>query len=152
MPRPRLYRLIPGFLAIVSAGCGGPPRPTNTGPAVPPEATARAGLVEALSAWREGRPATSGASPQVGLVDSERIANRRLRSFEVLGPIELGVGRGFTVRLGLEPLDDGDESEEQVTRYVVFGIDPLWVFRLEDYERISHWEHKMDPETDDPGT
>ena len=76
-------RLVSSVLAIVAAACGGPPPPTNVGPAVPSEATARAALVEALEGWRDGRPATPGRSPQVGLVDSERIANRRLLSFEV---------------------------------------------------------------------
>jgi hypothetical protein len=70
--------------------------------------------------------------------------------FEVLGPIDLGVGRGFTVRLDLAPEQEGQPAE-QVVRYVVFGVDPLWVFRLEDYERISHWEHAMDPDVDEPG-
>ncbi len=32
-----------------------------------------------------------------------------------------------------------------MVRFLVVGIDPILVFRQEDYELISHWEHKMDP-------
>ena len=46
--------------------------------------------------------------------------------------------RAFAVRLSLE-----NPPEVQVVRYLVVGNDPLWVFRQEDYEMISHWEHPM---------
>ena len=48
----------------------------------------------------------------------------------------------------LSPYDDPDGflslAELPVVRFVVFGIDPLWVFRQEDYEMFAHWEHLMD--------
>jgi hypothetical protein len=132
---------------LLAAGCrdGATGR---EGPVVPPPDVARRALDRALDAWKAGLPAAvgpEGKTPEVGLVDGDRIEERRLLGYEVLGPIDLGVGRGFTVRLKL----DAPEPDEPVVRYVVFGQEPVWVFRLEDYERISHWEHKMDPDEDD---
>lgn len=156
-PHPRRIALAL-LLTCAAAGCGTSRTNHTEGPTVPPAAVARDGLVKALQGWRDDHP----PDPHLGLVDSERIARRRLLGFEVLGPVELGVGRGFTVRLRLAPRPNEDtdteteantdrEPEEQVARFVVFGIDPLWVFRLEDYERIAHWEHQMEPEPDEPG-
>jgi hypothetical protein len=33
---------------------------------------------------------------------------------------------------------------------VVIGIDPLWVFRHEDYDLLLHWEHPMEPVSVEP--
>jgi hypothetical protein len=44
----------------------------------------------------------------------------------------------FTVKLTLE-----DPATELKARYVVVGIDPVWVFRQEDYDMLSHWDHPM---------
>jgi hypothetical protein len=64
-----------------------------------------------------------------------------LEDFEILGEVPGATARCFAVRLKLrEPV--GDEK----VRYAVFGIDPLWVFRQEDLEMLSHWEHPMPPE------
>ena len=46
--------------------------------------------------------------------------------------------RQFTIRLNLE----GDESP-QLVKYNVLGRQPVWIFRLEDYEMFAHWEHDM---------
>lgn len=53
----------------------------------------------------------------------------------------IGKARPFAVRLVLDK-----PSETVATRYLVMGQDPLWVFRQEDFERMLHWEHKMDGE------
>ena len=36
-----------------------------------------------------------------------------------------------------------DPEEVERIRFVVVGIDPLWVFRQADYDMIAHWEHKL---------
>lgn len=72
-------------------------------------------------------------------VDKQRRPGQRLKSFAILGRSEVENARQFTVRLDLDPTEAGD-----LVRYNVFGRKPVWVFRLEDYERISHWEHPMD--------
>src|SRR5262245_66608911 len=103
MPHSCRGPLIPSLLAaaaLLATGCRDPSRGAegSDGPAVPPPEAARAGLVQALDDWRAERPSPTGVMPKVGLVDSERIAQRRLLDYEVLGPVDLGVGRGFHVR------------------------------------------------------
>ena len=43
----------------------------------------------------------------------------------------------FTVQLAL----DAPPAEVRV-RYYVIGIDPVWVVRQEDYDMLTHWEHR----------
>ncbi len=76
----------------------------------------------------------------VQFVDRRRKPHQRLLSFQILGQTDIENARQFTVRLNLE----GEESPELV-KYNVLGRDPVWVFRLDDYEMISHWEHDMGP-------
>ena len=36
---------------------------------------------------------------------------------------------------------------------MIVGIDPLWIFRHEDYDLLLHWEHQMPTESkQDPAT
>lgn len=132
--------LIVGLAGCRGSGAGGPER------YIPTPEQARSALVAVLRSWREGRPAGTiridGATVEVS--DSYRSPDRPLKSFEVLGPVGSANARGFAVKLGL-----ANPIEEQVVRYLVVGKNPLWVFRLEDYERISHWEHKMEQEDAD---
>lgn len=72
-------------------------------------------------------------------VDQHRKPGQKLVAYEVLGDVEVENARQFAARLELS-----GETEPALVRYNVFGINPTWVFRLEDYELISHWEHKMD--------
>jgi len=102
---------------------------------------ARQSLESALSAWRDA-PAPLPASfdiRAVQFVDQLRKPNQRLRSFQILGQTEIENARQFTVRLNLE-----GEDSPQLVKYNILGRDPVWVFRLEDYEKFSHWEHNMD--------
>jgi hypothetical protein len=50
-------------------------------------------------------------------------------------------GRCFAVRITLD-----NPAEEQRVRFIVIGVDPLWVFREEDYTMLSHWDHAMPEE------
>jgi hypothetical protein len=75
----------------------------------------------------------------VQFVDKQRKLSQRLLTFQVLGQTEIENARQFTVRLNFE----GDDAPLLV-KYNVVGRDPVWVFRLEDYEMFSHWEHAMD--------
>jgi hypothetical protein len=127
-------------LSATFAGCerGGEAPP----PAFMPSwAEARQALESSLSAWRDGPsilPATSDTSA-VQTVDKKRTPNQRLLSFKILGQLDIENSRQFTVRLNLE----GEESP-QLVKYNVLGRKPVWVFRLDDYETLSHWEHMMD--------
>jgi hypothetical protein len=93
-----------------------------------------------LSAWRDA-PSPLPASfdtRAVKFVDKRRKPNQRLLAFQILGQSDIENARQFTVRLTLE----GEESP-QLDKYNVLGRDPVWIFRLQDYEMFSHWEMDM---------
>lgn len=141
--RSRLAFALTILLPGICAGCGRAPAeaPVRT-TVIPPVDEARDALRLALEDWQAGRPKGTIARPgsPVGVVDSLRTLERPLRSYQILGPLASDQGRCFAVRLALEAPD-----EERDERYLIFGWSPLWVFRMQDYELISHWEHAMDP-------
>ena len=107
---------------------------------------ARQSLESALTAWRDAPAAAplpaSFDTQAVNFVDKRRKPNQRLRAFQILSQTEVENARQFTVRLDLE----GEETP-QLVKYNIVGRLPVWVFRLEDYEMFSHWEHDMDEPT-----
>jgi hypothetical protein len=107
---------------------------------VPAPATAKLALEAALEAWMRGQPPgpIDTVSPKVCVVDSLRAAGRPLERFVILGEVPADGARGFAVRVTLK----GEESPT-LARFLVVGIDPLWVYRQEDYENFSHWMHSM---------
>jgi hypothetical protein len=127
-------------VAAVGLGCGGEDPRAAFRRFVPDPAEARAAVDAALAAWRDAPDPVPASfeTRAIKFVDQQRKARQRLRRFEVLGESEAENARQFTVRLVL------DQPEETLlARYNVFGRGPVWVFRLEDYEMISHWEHEM---------
>jgi hypothetical protein len=107
----------------------------------PPPDRAQQALHAALAAWQRGTspgPVPGTTNPVVQVIDSRRPPGRRLTSFSVLGLAPGDGPREFTVRL---VFDDSPDSIR--ARYVVFGIDPVWVYRHEDYELMTHWDHPM---------
>jgi hypothetical protein len=129
-------------LLAVATGCERGDGEAATPAFVPSWDEARHALEASLAAWRDA-PSPSPASldvPGVRFVDKQRKPDRRLLSFQVLAQTEIENARQFTVRLNLE----GDESP-QLVKYNILGRDPVWVFRLDDYEMFAHWEHDMGP-------
>jgi hypothetical protein len=116
---------------------------------VPAPNAARGALDAVLSQWAAGKPPTyrNDLSPAVGVVDNQRMAGQRLERYEVLGEVPSRDGRCFAVKLHLA----GPDAVEQV-RFVVVGIDPLWVFRYEDFDLLSHWDHDMTEEAPEQQT
>ncbi|MHC5538230.1 hypothetical protein ACYOEI_08375 [Singulisphaera rosea] len=116
---------------------------------IPSPASAKAALIASLEAWKSNDRRSGiviGGKPPIGVVDSTR-PERRLVDYEIVGALMSSEkARPFAVRLTL------DEPRETVmTRYLVIGREPLWVFLQEDFDRMLHWEHKMDDEaTADP--
>lgn len=110
---------------------------------------ARQALEWALSAWRDSRePPRQISSPKVQFVDQQRGPGDRLSTYQILAQTDIENGRQFTVRLTL-----ANDETPRLVRYIAIGREPVWVFRLEDYDLISHWEHKMDePEQPLPTT
>ena len=72
------------------------------------------------------------------MIDVERIAPC-LPGAEISGADASGGYEGtFTVKLECE-----NPTGRRTARYVVVGIDPLWVFRQEDFDKMAHWEMDM---------
>jgi len=111
---------------------------------IPSRETAEAALVRALESWRAGEPAgeVAGTKPVVFATDTSRKEAQVLVDYKILGETPGTSGRTYVVVLELE-----NPPEEIKTQYVVVGIDPLWVFRKEDYELLMHWDHYM-PDTE----
>jgi hypothetical protein len=72
--------------------------------------------------------------------DAYRDPGERLAGYRILGEVPADAPRCYAVELRLHP------SRIEKTRYVVVGIDPLWVFRMEDYQLLSQWDHRMTDE------
>jgi len=126
-------------LVAVASGCG--ERPSGFERYVPGPEVARKAIATMLDGWRAGRPLDEavGTAPSVQVVDKHRRPGQRLDGYEILGEVATDRARGFAVRLRLVGPD-----EAPVVRFLAIGIDPVWVFRQEDYEMIAHWMHPMD--------
>ena len=132
------------MLAAISPGCDHWRHQPDTPGFMPSWNEARQSLDSALIAWRNAPTPLPDSfnTRSVQFVDKRRKPDQRLLGFEILGQSDIENARQFTVRLNLE----GEESP-QLVKYNIVGRDPVWVFRLEDYEMFSHWEHDMDPPT-----
>lgn len=132
-------RLALATLALALGGCRS--RPEGFERYVPAPGPARAAVAAVLDAWREGQPLGEGVGPRgdVHVVDNQRRAGQKLARYEILGEVSADHARAFAVRLILTGPD-----EEKVVRLLAVGLDPLWVFRQEDFEMIAHWMHPMD--------
>ena len=126
--------LVAAWIAF-AAGCGSGDRSFRR--YVPQMETARHALDAALRSWKEGRPPgkVEGGPPEVFLVDNCRRPEQTLEGYSILGETPGEGPRCFAVRLLLQ-----NPAEEQRVRFIVFGLDPLWVYRYEDYEMMIHWQ------------
>jgi hypothetical protein len=135
---------ISAMLAAISlSGC----RRAKTAESYVPNASlARQALSSALAAWQQGKGTELSLDDKtvVQVVDQHRRPEQRLSEFTILGEVSGDGGRWFEVELKL----DNPAQTEQV-RYVVIGIDPLWVFRQPDYEMLGHWDHPMPSNSSD---
>jgi hypothetical protein len=126
-------------------GCARPPEAAKS--FVPAPELARAALEAVLIDWQEGLPQgqIDRLSVTVKVIDQHRKEGQELEEFDILGEVPGSAPRCFAVRLKLRRPD----ADEKV-RYVVIGIDPLWVFRQEDFDGLSHWDHAMpgDPKSE----
>lgn len=113
---------------------------------IPPAEAARANLTRALDGWLKGLPpGDSGtAHPEVHVVDQTRRADQRLVRYEILGEIPAENARAFAVRVAYEGVD-----EPEIIRFVAIGVEPMWIFRREDYENI--WNHQGEASADRAG-
>jgi hypothetical protein len=132
--------LLPLLAAMVLPGPPGcAQRPTGYERYIPSAALAEEALEQVLAAWKAGEPLAplSLASPPltIQVADATRRPGQRLNDYDLLGEISGEGPRTFVVRLKLE-----NPTAEKRVLYYVMGIDPLWVFRQEDYDALIHWD------------
>lgn len=148
-PRGRFARFSSGavLLAVFACGLGaGCSQSSSTERYFPSEELSQKAISQAFDAWKEGTAAgpVPGTTPLVHLTDNHRRPAERLVSYRILGEVPGDTRRCYAVVLTFDP------PREERARFVVVGIDPLWVFRLEDYQLLSRWEHKMEPTPESP--
>lgn len=131
------------FLAASLSGCE--PRLDRI-PIIPDQAKGRRAIEAVMATWRAGHPAgiIEPTSPRVQVVDTHRKPGQKLVDFQILSDSADSRVRTFNVRLTL-----AEPEERPVVRLLVVGIDPVLIFRQEDYELLMHWEHQMDPKPEE---
>jgi hypothetical protein len=119
------------------AGCSS--SPSGEGHLIPSEATARKALEAALTAWREGQPAgkVEGGPATVQAVDFQWQAGQKIDSYEILANEPTDGPQWFDVQLTYKNSGGLQVTQQQKVRYAVLGKDPLWVYRSEDYTKLT---------------
>lgn len=100
----------------------------------PSEANARAAVEKALTAWKDGRSAKKIAweSGTITADDWEWNKGELLAGFNVVRAEAMEGVKCFVVRLTLV-----SNPEPKEVRYMVRGIDPVWVFREENFKDLE---------------
>jgi hypothetical protein len=101
----------------------------------------RQALSAALDAWKSGEPpGRIEGTPAIQVGDTLRRPGQKVASYEILGETAGDQGRQFAVRIVFT-----NPAAEEKINFILIGIDPIWVFRQEEYDMVTHWEHKMPP-------
>ena len=113
------------------AGCSRPGQKTED--FTPPSDKARQALESALTHWKSGQQPgkVPNTSPTVEVTDSKWKGGQKLKEYEILAEEPGTDPRFFKVRL------TPPTGPAQEVRYAVVGIDPLLVFREEDFKALS---------------
>ncbi len=121
------------LLALAGCGSGSAPLPSS--------AAARQALQAALDAWKAGKPASSlaGLEPKIEVVDFEWRAGEALTGYS-LGADAPGQG---TQTLSASLTLKGQPPKE--VKYMVFGINPIRIYRDEDFTRAMNMENNPAP-------
>lgn len=126
-----------GMAGIAVAGC----RQRTAADYTPAPESCRQALSAALDAWKRGEPpGRIDGTPAVQVADTLRQTGQKLQDYEILGEVGGDQGRQFSVRCVLT----NPVAEEKID-FIVIGIDPIWIMRKEEYDMVTHWEHKMAP-------
>ncbi|MFO0943307.1 MAG: hypothetical protein U0930_21440 [Pirellulales bacterium] len=107
---------------------------------VPSQSVAEDAIRATLQAWKETDTIGElpNTKPSIYVTDNKRKRDQKLSDFTILGEVSGTAGRTYMVELALI-----NPKEKIKAQYIVVGIDPLWVFRQEDYELLMHWDHHM---------
>ncbi len=131
----RLRWALCGLAVLISVGCD-----AGDSRGVPREDAARVAVESALSAWRDGKPYDKlESTPPVRVVDSAWRNGEKIDSFEILDEEGRDDGtKAFSVRIG-----SSKAKGVKKAKFVVYGQDPLWVYREEDYKRMLQTERNI---------
>ena len=114
---------------------------------IPSPARCEAALSSALEAWQRGEPpGRIEGTPAVQVGDSLRLAGQKLAAYEILGELPSDEGRRYAVRVKFE-----NPAVQEKIHFILVGIDPIWVLRQEDFDVVTHWEHRMTKNTEPSG-
>jgi hypothetical protein len=120
-----LWSLVPLLLAV---GCGG----NSESSYVPDSSKARQALETALNAWQQGEPVKTIKTDDysIDVFDARWQKKAKLESFEILSEGPSDPHPTFSVALTV----NGKKGESE---YRVVGIDPILIFRAEDYKKAT---------------
>jgi hypothetical protein len=124
------------FLLVVLGGCGGGDAP------LPSEIEAKTALTSALDLWKAGKPASelAASKPSIQAVDQDWTSGKILENYTVGAEIPGTGNKTFAVSLTLK-----GSSSPLAVQYMVFGKDPVRVYRDVDFERMSNMENNPTP-------
>ena len=132
------------FLIVVIAAINSPScnsdAPQQLPNLLPDLHLARQAMKSSLEEWRTS-PETDTTVPgrSVIFVDRQRQLGQKLREFAILGESEVDNRRRFVTRLSLAHPD-----ESTLAAYFVFGKDPIWVYRSEDFDMMMNMDMAPD--------
>jgi hypothetical protein len=102
---------------------------------MPPESRSRDALQLVLTAWKDGKTAKQigETKPVISAFDARWRAGDKLEDFQIESvQAEAGKPVWFNVSLKMKA-----PSKLVKAKYVVIGIDPIMVYREEDYNKLS---------------
>jgi hypothetical protein len=120
--------LLLSLVVCGSLGCGKSPEARY----VPDTNVARQSLEAALNAWKNGeaRESVKLQDKPISLTDSRWQSGKKLESFEILEETPANPFPSFKVKTQF-----ATESDNEETVFLVIGIDPLLIYRSQDFER-----------------
>lgn len=134
--------LLTGLAILSCSSCG---TDSSRARELPEPGVARRAVETALNSWRDNpwvERTTTSIRP-VMFAEQQQPAGQRLLRFKILGETpgyEDEGYRRFLVRLSLAEPDDS-----VVATYFVFGQDPVWVYRSDDFDMLMHMDKSMMP-------
>lgn len=128
-----------GLPLALCAGCG-----HDNARFTPAADAAKSSLETALTAWRNGKPCGAVESkPPIHVVDSIWQGGAKVETFQIGEEEAADDGtKRFVVKLTMKEAKGVRESE---VRYVVHGLEPIYVFREDDYKRVLAMDDNPEP-------
>lgn len=120
--------VLPALITVCLVGCRGKSIESYD----PQKDVARQAIEKSLSTWKSGKPlATIPGTPAIDTFDTRWRSGTKLKDFSILEEVPEQEHPQFKVQLQFA----GKPAE--TSEFIVIGIDPLLVFRKEDYLKVS---------------